>query len=122
LPSVGGSIPIPFATGRNAMHGTVVLLMTLSGLGSHNKGCNVFQAPPTPIVSSGQCVANLSTYPAVAPAYPIGPASTPGGCDTSGYSGGGLRSTLFSFVLGRDPDVPTARDIEASVYAGYHGR
>jgi hypothetical protein len=28
----------------------------------------------------------------------------------------GLRSTLCSFVIGRDPDVNTVREIEASVY------
>ena len=27
-----------------------------------------------------------------------------------------LRSTLYSFVFGRDPDVSTVREIEASVY------
>jgi hypothetical protein len=30
-----------------------------------------------------------------------------------------LRATLYSFVLGRDPGVPTVREIEASVYGDY---
>ena len=48
------------------MQGTVVMLMALSGLGCHNKSCDVAYAPPTYSCFGGGCYANV--YPSyVAP-------------------------------------------------------
>ena len=43
------------------MQGTVVMLMALSGLGCHNKSCDVVYAPPAYSCFSGGCYANV--YP-----------------------------------------------------------
>ena len=75
------------------MQGTVVMLMALSGLGCHNKSCDVVYAPPTYSCFSGGCYANV--YP---PDY-VSP-SCYSGCYSSGYSGcySGL---LRRLLLGR---------------------
>ena len=62
------------------MQGTVVMLMALSGLGCHNKSCDVVYAPPTYSCFSGGCYANV--YP---PDY-VSP-SCYSGCYSSCYSG-----------------------------------
>jgi hypothetical protein len=64
------------------MQGTVVMLMALSGLGCHNKSCDVIYAPPTYgcFGGGGGCYAN------VYPNY-VSPQSFTG-CYTGGYSGG----------------------------------
>ena len=62
------------------MQGTVVMLMALSGLGCHNKSCDVVYAPPSYSCFSGGCYANV--YP---PAY-VSP-SCYSGCYSSCYSG-----------------------------------
>jgi hypothetical protein len=62
------------------MQGTVVMLMALSGLGCHNKSCDVVYAPPAYSCFSGGCYANV--YP---PDY-VSP-SCYSGCYSSGYSG-----------------------------------
>jgi hypothetical protein len=100
------------------MQGPVVLLIALSGLGCDHKSCGVF---PAPAALDGHYGAHayflspaLSGYPAYSPSpYSCG--------DASGHSrGANLRGTLCSFVLGRDPDVPTAREIQATFnWAGY---
>ena len=41
------------------MQGTVVMLMALSGLGCHNKSCDVVYAPPTYSCFSSGCYANV---------------------------------------------------------------
>ncbi len=61
------------------MQGTVLMLMALSGLGCHNKSCNVIYAPPTYGCFGGGCYAN------VYPNY-VSPQSFTG-CYTGGYSG-----------------------------------
>ncbi len=62
------------------MQGTVVMLMALSGLGCHNKSCDVAYAPPAYSCFSGGCYANV--YP---PDY-VSP-SCYSGCYSSCYSG-----------------------------------
>ena len=61
------------------MQGTVMMLMALSGLGCHNKGCDVAYAAPTYSCYSSGCYAN------VYPSY-VSPQSYTG-CYTGGYSG-----------------------------------
>ena len=66
-----------FATGREMMQGTLVMLVGLSGLGCHNKGCDVAYVPPSYSSCFGSgCYANW--YP-----EPVTPA-----CYSSCYSGG----------------------------------
>jgi hypothetical protein len=104
------------------MQATLVLLMALGGMGCHNKSCDMVDARPTFNFDGGGYANAYSGY--------LAPRATPAGY-SSGYIGGyrsadlgwraGLRDTLFSFVLGRSPDVPTPREIEASVYTGRAG-
>jgi hypothetical protein len=61
------------------MQGTVIMLMALSGLGCHNKSCDVAYGPPTYSCFSGGCYANV--YPDYASP------SCYSGCFSSGYSG-----------------------------------
>lgn len=64
------------------MQGTLVMLMALSGLGCHNRACDVAYAPPTYTSCFGV------GYGCYADAYPgpVMPACY-AGCYTSGYSG-----------------------------------
>jgi hypothetical protein len=61
------------------MQGTVIMLMALSGLGCHNKSCDVAYGPPAYSCFSGGCYAN------VYPDY-VSP-SCYSGCFSSSYSG-----------------------------------
>jgi hypothetical protein len=105
------------------MQGAIVMLLALSGLGCQNKGCNVSPTAQTMGYASARAVANgcpSPVGPSVGPAWNV---SHDSGDDSSGYSCRDvLRSTLWSFVIGRDPDVRSAREIEASVYSGGSGR
>ena len=90
------------------MQGTVMMLMALSGLGCHNKGCDVVYAAPTYSGYSSGCYAN------VYPSY-VSPQSYTG-CYAGGYSGcyatvydggcfgggcyGGGRSSCYSSCYG----------------------
>jgi hypothetical protein len=90
------------------MQGTVMMLMALSGLGCHNRGCDVVYAASTYSCYGGGCYAN------VYPSY-VSPQSYTG-CYTGGYSGcyasfydggcfgggcyGGGRSSCYSSCYG----------------------
>jgi hypothetical protein len=102
------------------MAGSVVMLVALSGFGCQNKDCGALPVPLTdrwgvPYEGSSS---SQSAAPLVYPAYSSGGYR---GGDSWDDSGGCLRATLWSFVLGRDPDVPTPREIEASVYSNHRG-
>jgi hypothetical protein len=73
------TILLDYAPGREEMQGTVMMLMALSGLGCHNKGCDVVYAAPTYSGYSSGCYAN------VYPSY-VSPQSYTG-CYAGGYSG-----------------------------------
>jgi len=106
------------------MQGAIVMAIALTGLGCQNKSCDL--SNPQPAYGS---FGATSTYAKPYPSY-----ATP-----SSYSGyysrsytdnawdpypthwDSLRSTLYSLMLGRDPDVATAREIEASVYGDSTG-
>ena len=101
------------------MQGSVVLLIALSSLGCDHKSCGVF---PATAAVDGQYAASAnlpspapSGYPAYAPRHYYGG-------DAAGDSGGTLRGTLCSFILGHDPEVPTARDIEATFDSASYGQ
>jgi hypothetical protein len=104
------------------MPGAVVMAIALTSLGCHNKSGDVSYLPPA---SSSIGSGYTNPYPRY---------TTP-----SSYSGfytrsfsddvsdvypthwDAVRATLCSFVLGRDPGVATAREIEASVYGDDSG-
>lgn len=108
----------------------LVMMLALSGLGCQNGASAVIDTPPLPghqidaqpfTISQGSGGATTTYSGSFAPSpYPeIGTrlydrysSNEPIDWHT------GLRYTLYSFVWGRDPDVSTAREIEASVY-GY---
>jgi len=101
------------------MQGSVVMLIALSGLGCEHKSCDVLQSPTTVDGRYGAKVDYPSLAPSGYPAYaPLHDSGGDASCDTRG---GSLRATLWSFVLGRDPDVPTPREIEATFSSGGYG-
>lgn len=104
------------------MQTAFVMAIALTGLGCQNKTQDLSDYPPT-------YSAIGTTEPSPYPRY-----TTP-----SSYSGyyqrtysndvsdvyptrwDAMRSTLCSFVIGRDPEVTTVAEIEASVYGDYPG-
>jgi hypothetical protein len=103
------------------MQGAFVMLMALSGLGCQNKVNDPVELPPpvSPIVSPAANPVPTSTTPPPYPQYFDLRAAEAEMIEPTHWDT--LRSTLWSFILGRDPDVMTAREIEASVY-GYGSR
>jgi hypothetical protein len=106
------------------MQGATVLAIALTGLGCQNKSCDLSNPPP-PYRSFGDSYTYTNPYPHyTTPSYYSG-------YDSRSYADNAwdpypthwdsLRSTLWSLVLGRDPDVATAREIEASVYGDSAG-
>ena len=100
------------------MQGAIVMLMALSGLGCDNPSSHLDDLP-----TSGSPIVSRDVNPVPTPTTPL-PYSrsyVPVSGDTEiadTTHSSVLRSTLYSFVLGHDPDVMTAREIEASAY-GY---
>jgi hypothetical protein len=96
-----------------------VLMMALSGLGCQNKSCDASVAPADYCPSS-QCAAHVPVGSVALTGYPAGLAGQYGDDHYAGYDlGSSVRSTLWSFVLGRDPDgVPTVAEIEAGLESG----
>ncbi len=103
------------------MHASVVMVMALSGLGCQNKDC----APsPTPQTYYGSSPYATNAYPGTVtpsgyPAYGTGDYRIGHPEDYTFH--GAVRSTLWSFVIGRDPDVASVREIEATFYSGGYG-
>jgi hypothetical protein len=108
-----------------------VIMLTLSGLGCQNGASPAIDTPPLPghqidaqpfTSSQGNGGAGTtysgsfatSPYPEIGRRVYDRYSSTEQPTDWHTN----LRYTLYSFVWGRDPDVSTAREIEASVY-GY---
>jgi hypothetical protein len=100
------------------MHGTVVMLIALSSLGCDHKSCAVDQAPPALDARYGAQGDGHALAPSGYPAY----TPSDSDCGSPGHSGHSWRATLCSFILGRDPDVPTAREIEATFSSGGFGQ
>jgi hypothetical protein len=100
------------------MQGAMLMLMALSGLGCQNKIGDSGELPAAvrPIASPAANPAPGAITPPPYPQYSVPGSDDTETADTTYW--GVLRSTLCSFVLGHDPDVMTAREIEASAY-GY---
>lgn len=110
------------------MQATVVMLIALGGLGCQNPASDL---PPIPAVGgeveapSSESTAPapapaITPYPSGYPAYGVSPILT-GDIPEDNSFRGCVRSTVWSFIIGRDPDVPSAREIEAAYYGGQHG-
>src|SRR5579871_3883865 len=99
------------------MQSAFVIAIVLSGIGCHNKCSDATNAAPL----LGEVVSiDVGPFPArhSAPINYGWSSVTSGGYDSSACSNHQAvwRSTLWSFVLGRDPGMPTAREIEESVF------
>jgi hypothetical protein len=106
------------------------MVLALTGLGCQNGAVATIDTPPLPTFQLGTGAATIqqptqglaipnavgyapTPYPEIgAHVYDRNPPSEPVDWHTA------LRYTLYSFVWGRDPNVSTAQEIEASVY-GY---
>jgi hypothetical protein len=107
------------------MHGSIVMTIALAGLGGHNQAEKLSQPLP-PASTPASTVPNpvlqpfvpssYSEYYAKAGSY----AAREGSYESPEYTShlGSIRSTLWSLVLGRDPDVATSAEIEATIYPG----
>src|SRR5712692_173737 len=104
------------------MHATVVMLAALSSLGCQNKDCDLRSGPLVSCGVSGRVIGNIDVNPYVPSSYPSPHPSGFSDEYPSGYPGGVLRATLWSFLLGHDPDVPTAREIEESFDSGRYAQ
>ncbi len=105
------------------MQASLVMLIALGGLGCQNPASNL---PPIPAVAAESAAPSSAYAPAYIPpataytAYAGSPAISDDvrGDDSFRHC---VRSTIWSFVLGRDPDVASARQIEEAYYAGRYG-
>jgi hypothetical protein len=110
------------------MHLPIVMMLALSGLGCHNKANTGDDAAAMTRIdvdaaalpsyqgaahSAGDYSHTLvgTPYPEI-PYHSYAPYQETHSSDWHAQ----VRSTLYSFVCGHDPDVSTAREIEASVY------
>ena len=104
------------------MQGAMVMLVALSGLGCENRSNDVGNAPtaPSTVVTPSVDAIPASTTPPPYPRYfPENDFNVESGYPTHWDA---IRATLWSFVLGRDPDVSTPQEIEASVFGYGSGR
>ncbi len=105
------------------MQATVLMLLALGGLGCQNPVSDRPPSPPVASVPAGQPSGSVtSSYPAPS-AYATyagwhGYSDGPSDDDSFGSC---LRDTVCSFFIGRSPDVPSAREIEAAYYSGRYG-
>jgi len=103
------------------MQVSVVMVMALSGLGCQNKDCAPSPSPQT-YYGSSLCAEHVYPGSAAPSGHPAYAPSSHGRDPASDYTfHSSVRSTLWSFVLGRDPDVATVREIEATFYSGGYG-
>ena len=107
----------------------LVMMLALSGLGCQNGASAVIDTPPLPghqidaqpftssqgTAGGGPCrIPALSLRRHIQKSAHVFMTATLRSEPTDWHTG--LRYTLYSFVWGHDPNVSTAREIEASVY------
>jgi hypothetical protein len=95
----------------------IAMVITLTGIGCHNEDVGVALVQPACAACGAASACTGFVPPSIHPRADV--ASFGGSGHVERYPGGALRATLLSFFLGHD-DVPTARDIEASFYAGQY--
>ena len=129
-PSQDGAVPLEVSLsilfqwpiGRNAMQVGLVMVIALSGLGCQNKGGDVAPSAQTHTHSiSSPSVSHSHPNHGVGTGCPLHGAAAYSDSTATSTFHGAVRSTLWSFVLGRDPDVATASEIEANLEAGRYG-
>jgi hypothetical protein len=106
------------------MHATIVMMIALGGLGCQNPDGGVPPIPPIagqPVATSGGSVAMGAPAPPSYATY-YGGAFANAEFMVDDSFGDCLRDTICSFFIGRSPDVPSARQIEAEYRAGYYSR
>ena len=101
------------------MHGAVVMLVALTGLGCQNKPVDSTDLPavltPAPVSPSLEApTAATTSTPAPYPRYSL--EAYPDVEEMYRTHLGSLHATFYSFVFGHDPGIPSAHEIEASVY------
>jgi len=101
------------------MQASFVMMMALSGLGCQNKSCDASVAPAG-YDASGQCATHVHASSVAPSGYPASSAGRSIDNSVQSYTlHSSIRSTLWSLVLGHDPDgVPTVAEIEASLASG----
>jgi hypothetical protein len=101
---------------------TFVMLVALSGLGCQNKPGDSSDVPvvlnPAPESPSPEALSGGTSPPPYPRYYPE---TLPDIEAMYGNRCSSMRATLYSFVFGRDPGIPTAREIEASVFGYENG-
>jgi hypothetical protein len=110
------------------MQVSMVLMFALTGLGCQNKAATASDAIPATVyqiapssLSSGQgggypTATHASSFaPTSYPEIPSRVYARPSQAHSVDWHAE-VRSTLYSFICGHDPDVSTVREIEASVY------
>jgi hypothetical protein len=102
------------------MHGAMMMLVALGGLGCQNTVGDRATPPPPSLPAIAGPEATPFPTAATPPPYPgYFPVGDPDIVDTDEV--GLIRRTFYSFFWGRDPDVKSAREVEASVF-GYWSR
>jgi len=105
------------------MQATIVMLLTLGGLGCQNSISTLPLSSPGSGVAPGPSLGSAPSYNPALAGY-VTDSGWPGYDDDSSDEDsfrGCLRDTFCSFFLGRSPDVPSASDIEAAYYSGRRG-
>jgi hypothetical protein len=101
------------------MHGAILMLVALTGIGCQNKPVDSTDLPPvlTPAPASTSLEAPAAAATTSPPPYPryFGP-TYPDVEEMYSTHLGSLRATFYSFVFGHDPGIPSAAEIEASVF------
>jgi len=106
------------------MQATVVMLIALGGLGCQNP---VSDRPPAlpdagpSLASPSNAVSTVSPAPSPYPVYTGARFDDSDESDDESF-GSCVRNTFCSFFIGRDPGVPTARQIEAAYYSGQYNQ
>lgn len=121
------------------MQATVILMIAFSGLGCQNPEVDIIPIPPNlvrPAPAGREIVGAPAPRPGQPSTTPIeesGPslmpspyqAGNPDFCEDPGAHvtfRDALRDTLWSFVIGRSPDVPSAQEIEAAYQSGFYAQ
>ena len=110
------------------MHVSMTMILAIAGLGCENRAIGAgetasvmvqpIDSPALPTYQQGSYPMPGDTTPFPSTPYPDIPSQLYPRPDESHYVDwhAEIRSTLWSFVLGRDRDIVTVREIEASVY------
>jgi hypothetical protein len=101
------------------MQGAIVMLMAMTGLGCQNKPVDstdlpavLSAAPASPSPETPAAATTETTTPPPYPRYLFETFPDPEAVYSDPLSA--VHATLYSFVFGHDPGIPSAQEIEAS--------